>query len=79
MSYVDVTHAILEALADAHPRGIHADALAGMVQCEDRALSKELRLLKETGAVRCASETAEVSITDAAIAMLRRSGSTPRH
>ena len=79
MGYADVTHAILHALADIHPRGIHADALAGMVQCEDRALSKELRLLTVTGAVRCASETAEVSITEAAIAMLRRSRSTRRH
>ena len=79
MGCIDVTHAILQALADVHPLGMRADALAGMVRCEDRALSKELRLLKETGAVRCASETAEVSITDAAIAMLRRSGSTPRH
>ena len=79
MGCVDVTHAILKALADVHPLGIHADALAGMVQCEDRALSKELRLLKVTGAIHCGSEIAEVTITDAAIAMLRRSGSIGGH
>jgi hypothetical protein len=75
MGHADVTHAILHALADVHPRGIHADALAGMVQCEGGALTKELRLLTVTGAVRCA---AEVSITEEAIAMLRRSRSTRR-
>ena len=79
MGYADVTHAILHALADVHPRGIHADALGGMVRCEDGALSKELRLLTVTGAVHCASEGAEVSITEAAIAMLRRSRSTRRY
>ena len=78
MRYVDVTRAILQALADVHPRGIHADALACMVHCEDRALSKELRLLKETGAIRCASESAEVRITEAAIAMLQRPISASR-
>ena len=79
MGYVDVTRAILHALADVHPRGMRADALADMVRCEDKALSKELRLLKVTGAVHCASETAEISITEAAIAMLRRSRPTSRH
>ena len=79
MNCVDVTHAILHALADVHPRGIHAHTLAGMVHCEAGALSKELRLLKVTGAVHCASDTTEVSITDAAIAMLRHARSIRRH
>ena len=72
MGCIDVTHAILQALADVHPLGMHADVLAGKVRCEDRALSKELRLLRVTGAVHCASDSADVTITDAAIAMLRR-------
>ena len=71
--YVDVTRAILQALADVHPRGIHAEALACLVQCEQQALRKELRLLDATGAVRCTADTAEVSITEPAIEMLRRS------
>ncbi|MBW8828182.1 MAG: hypothetical protein JF606_01875 [Burkholderiales bacterium] len=79
MTYVDVTRAILQALADVHPRGIHTDALACIVQCEQLALRKELRLLGATGAVRCASDTAEVSITEPAIAMLRRRSSAIRH
>ena len=73
MGCIDVTHAILQALADVHPLGMRADALAGKVRCEDRALSKELRLLRVTGAVHCASDSVDVTITDAAIAMLRRS------
>jgi hypothetical protein len=72
VKHVDVTRAILQALADIHPRGIHAEALACIVQCEHLALRKELRLLDATGAVRCAPDMAEVSITEPAIAMLRR-------
>jgi hypothetical protein len=78
-NYVDVTRAILQALAEVHPRGIHADALACIVQCEQMALRKELRLLDATGAVRCATDSAEVSITEPAIAMLRRSADALRH
>ena len=76
MTYVDVTRAILQALAEVHPRGIHADALACIVQCEQLALRKELRMLGATGAIHCAPDTAEVRITEPAIAMLRR---TPTH
>ena len=72
MKHIDVTRAILQALADVHPRGIHSEALACLVHCEQMALRKELRLLDATGAVRCAPDMAEVSITDAAIAILRR-------
>ena len=73
MKYVDVTRAILEALAAVHPRGIHTEALAALVSCEEAALRKELWLLKETGAVR-SGESAEVQITQAAIRMLQHSG-----
>src|SRR5205814_8266160 len=61
VKHVDVTRAILQALADVHPRGIHSEALACMVHCEQMALRKELRLLDATGAVRCAPDMAEVS------------------
>ena len=77
MTYFDVTRAILQALADVHPRGIHTQALACMVDCEQMALRKELRLLDATGAVHCAPDTEEVSITEPAIAMLRRSRGLP--
>ena len=73
VTYGDVTRAILRALADVHPRGIHAEALARMVDCEDRALSKELWLLQEIGAIQRAAEPAEVKITEDAIARVRRS------
>jgi hypothetical protein len=76
VTYFDVTRAILQALADVHPRGIHAEALACMVHCEKMALSKELRLLGATGAIHCEPDSEEVSITEPAIAMLRRSSST---
>ena len=73
VQYVDVTRAILETLADVHPRGIHAQALAALVSCEEAALSKELWLLKATGAVSAsASASAEVRITDAVIRFLKR-------
>jgi hypothetical protein len=78
-NYVDVTRAILQALAEVHPRGIHADVLACLVQCEQLALRKELRLLRATGAVNGGADTTEVSITEPAIAMLRRRASTPRY
>ncbi len=71
MKYVDVTRAILETLADVHPRGIHAEALAALVSCEEAALRKELWLLKETGAVSH-SGSAEIRITDAAIQLLKQ-------
>ena len=71
MIHADVTRAILQALADVHPRGIHAEALACLVRCEHQALRKELRLLGVTGAVHCAPDSAEVSITEAAIEMLK--------
>ncbi|HUG25925.1 hypothetical protein [Piscinibacter sp.] len=72
MIYVDITRAILNALAEVHPRGIHADALACLVKCEELALRKELRLLGATGAVHCTPDSTEVRITESAIAMLRR-------
>jgi hypothetical protein len=50
-----------------------------MVKCEQLALRKELRLLDATGAVRCAPDTAEVSITEAAIEMLQRAPWALRH
>ena len=81
MKYVDVTRAILEALAAVHPRGIHAEALAALVSCEEPALRKELWLLKETGAVERSGAT-DVYITDAAMRSLRRSPiglTTTRH
>jgi hypothetical protein len=65
---VDVTRAILMALADVHPRGLPVDALAAMVSCEHAALQGQLRLLSQTGAIRSAEE---VSITEPAIEMLR--------
>jgi hypothetical protein len=68
---IDVTHAILNALADVHPQGLAADTLAGLVNCEREALQRPLRLLKDTGAVQCSVEPREVSITDAAMSMLR--------
>jgi len=73
VQYVDVTRAILEALAAVHPHGIHTQALAALVSCEEAALSKELWLLKETGAVH-GSGPAEIHITKAAIRMLQHSG-----
>lgn len=76
MNYVDVTRAILQALADVHPRGLRAEALACMVHCEKPALSKELRLLGATGAIRCEPDSEEVRITEPAIAMLQRSSSS---
>jgi hypothetical protein len=76
---VDVTRAILQALADVHPRGIHAEALACLVHCEHQALRKELRLLDATGAIHCGPDTAEVRITEPAIAMLRRTATMRRH
>jgi hypothetical protein len=69
--YVDVTRAILETLASAHPRGIHTEALAALVSCEEAALRKELWLLKETGAISNAGSK-EIRITDAAIRLLKR-------
>ena len=75
MQYVDVTRAILEALAAVHPHGIHTQALAALVSCEEAALSKELWLLKQTGAVHSSSSPAqEIHITQAAIRMLQHSG-----
>ena len=71
MKYVDVTRAILETLADVHPHGIHTQALAALVSCEEAALRKELWLLTETGAVSN-STTAEVHITEAAIKFLKQ-------
>ena len=71
---VDVTRAILIALADAHPEGLSTDTLATLVSCEHAALQRPLRLLSDTGAVRARhaeSGRAEVSITPEAIAMLR--------
>lgn len=76
MTHFDVTRAILQALADVHPRSIHTEALACMVHCEKPALSKELRLLGATGAIRCEPDSEEVSITEPAIAMLRRSSAS---
>jgi hypothetical protein len=78
MKYVDVTRAILMALADAHPRGLHAEALAAMVNCERAALSRPLRLLSDTGAIRCHTarrgerHCTEVRLTDAALRVLSR-------
>ena len=71
MKNVDVTRAILETLADVHPRGICAEALAALVSCEEAALRKQLWLLHETGAVSRHS-TSEVRITEAAIRFLKR-------
>ena len=71
MKYVDVTRAILETLAAVHPKGIHAEALAALVSCEEAALRKELWLLRETGAVS-KTAAAEIRITDAAIRVLKR-------
>jgi hypothetical protein len=65
---VDVTRAILMALADVHPRGLGFDALAAKVSCERDALQGQLRLLSQTGAIHSADE---VSITEPAIEMLR--------
>ena len=88
VNHVDVTRAILMALADVHPRGIHADALASLVNCERAALHRPLRLLKETGAIRCANADTvteasvggrgEVRITDEAMVMLRPSSERTR-
>ncbi|HEY2925489.1 hypothetical protein [Piscinibacter sp.] len=74
MKYVDVTRAILEALAAVHPHGIHTQALAALVSCEEAALRKELWLLKETGAVSSSNCAAEVQITRAAMRMLQHPG-----
>jgi hypothetical protein len=56
--------------------------LGGSAPLEDEALSKELRLLRVTGAVYWALDSADVPIMDAAIAMFRRhrqsSHGTPR-
>ena len=65
MKYVDVTRAILEALAAVHPRGIHTEALAAIVSCEEAALRKELWLLKKMGVVRSNDSAAEVRVTQA--------------
>lgn len=65
---MDVTRAILMALADVHPRGLPVDALAAKVSCEHAALQGQLRLLSQTGAITSAGE---VSITEPAIEMLR--------
>jgi DNA-binding IclR family transcriptional regulator len=65
---VDVTRAILMALADVHPRGLPVEALAEKVSCERAALQGQLRLLSQTGAI-CSAD--EVSITEPAIEMLR--------
>jgi hypothetical protein len=67
----DVTHAILDALASVHPQGMRSDVLAVVVSCEEAALHKELRLLRETGAVSHIGP-GEVSITPAAMRMLRQ-------
>jgi hypothetical protein len=66
---VDVTRAILSALADVHPRGLPPDVLASMVSCEHAALQGQLRLLNQTGAV--VAQPGEVRLTDAAIEMMR--------
>ena len=70
---VDVTRAILSALADVHPRGLPPDVLASMVSCEQEALQGQLRLLNQTGAV--VAQTGEVRLTDAAIEMMRHARS----
>jgi hypothetical protein len=69
---VDVTRAILMALADAHPRSLPVDDLAAKVSCEPAALQGQLRLLSQTGAIHAAEE---VSITEPAIEMLRHQDS----
>jgi len=74
VKYVDVTRAILEALAAVHPHGIHTEALAAIVSCEEAALRKELWLLRETGAVSSSNSAPEVQITQAAMRMLQHSG-----
>jgi hypothetical protein len=71
---VDVTRAILSALADVPPRGLRPDVLASMVGCEQAALQGQLRLLNQTGAV--VAHTGEVRLTDAAIEMMRHTRAT---
>lgn len=73
MQHADVTHAILQALANVHPRGIAADTLAALVDCERAALQRPLRLLRDTGAI--IGDLAEPAITDAAFEMLRHANS----
>lgn len=75
---MDVTRAILSALADVHPQGLRPDVLASMVSCEQAALQGQLRLLNQTGAV--VAQTGEVRLTDAAIEMMRHArGSRESH
>jgi hypothetical protein len=75
VQHADVTHAILVALADVHPRGIAADALAALVNCERAALLRPLRLLRETGAI--SGDLGEPTITEAAVQMLLRHAGAP--
>ena len=82
MTYIDVTRAILLALAREHPRGVHSDRLAGLVDCEPPALQRQLHLLRQTGAIRAGGPigvgtATEVRITDAALGMLRHAKAFP--
>ena len=77
MQHADVTHAILVALADVHPRGIAADALAAIVSCERAALQRPLQLLRDTGAI--AGDLLEPKITEAAVLMLRHAANRFQH
>jgi hypothetical protein len=70
MQHVDVTHAILAALANAYPGSIAREALADLVSCEPDALRGQLRLLRHAGAIQ--GDDTDVRISDAAAAMLRR-------
>jgi hypothetical protein len=73
VTFGDVTRAILRVLVDAHPEGIHARTLACMVDCEEGALIKELRLLHAIGAIEHAAKSEEVRLTEATLERARRS------
>jgi hypothetical protein len=77
VQHADVSHAILVALADVHPRGIAADTLAALVSCERAALQRPLQLLRDTGAI--AGDLREPTITDAAVQMLRHAAGSRLH
>lgn len=82
MTYIDITRAILLALAREHPCGVRADRLAGLVDCEPPALQRQLHLLWQTGAIRAGGTlgigtACEVRISDAALGMLRHSKAFP--